>query len=134
MRVDAETSGPVWAAKNDPRVTPIGKFLRKSHLDEVPQFWCVLKGDMSLVGPRPERQFFIDQLVKDIPYYTRRLKVRPGITGLYQAMVDKYDESIDDVKERVRYDLMYIESMSFRLDIKILFRTAYMMLKGKGQA
>ena len=134
MRIDAETSGPVWAAKNDPRVTPIGKFLRKSHLDEVPQFWCVLKGDMSLVGPRPERQFFIDQLVKDIPYYTRRLKVRPGITGLYQAMVDKYDESIDDVKERVRYDLMYIESMSFRLDIKILFRTAYMMLKGKGQA
>lgn len=134
MRVNAETSGPVWAAKNDPRVTPIGKFLRKSHLDEVPQFWCVLKGDMSLVGPRPERQFFIDQLVKDIPYYTRRLKVRPGITGLYQAMIDKYDESVDDVKERVRYDLMYIESMSFRLDIKILFRTAYMMLKGKGQA
>lgn len=134
MRVDAETAGPVWAAKNDPRVTPIGKFLRKSHLDEVPQFWNVLKGDMSLVGPRPERQFFIDKLVEEIPYYTRRLKVRPGITGLYQAMVDKYDESLDDVKERVRYDLMYIESMSFRLDIKILFRTAYMMLKGKGQA
>lgn len=134
MQINAEASGPVWAAKNDPRVTAIGKFLRKSHLDEVPQLWCVLKGDMSLVGPRPERQFFITKLVKEIPYYTRRLKVRPGITGLYQAMVDKYDESIDDVKERVRYDLMYIESMSFRLDITILFRTAYMMLKGKGQA
>jgi len=134
MRTDAERAGPVWASKNDPRVTPIGKFLRKSHLDEVPQFWNVLKGDMSLVGPRPERQFFIEKLMEEIPYYTRRLKVRPGITGLYQAMVDKYDENIDDVKERVRYDLMYIESMSFRLDMKILFRTAYMMLKGKGQA
>ncbi len=135
MRVDAEQAGvPQWASKNDPRVTPIGKFLRKSHLDEVPQFWNVLKGDMSLVGPRPERQFFVEKLIEEIPYYTRRLKVRPGITGLYQAMVDKYDENIDDVKERVRYDLMYIESMSFRLDIKILFRTAYMMLKGKGQA
>ncbi len=134
MRTDAETGGPQWASKNDPRVTPIGKFLRKSHLDEVPQFWNVLRGDMSLVGPRPEREFFIEKLTNEIPYYTRRLKVRPGITGLYQAMIDKYDENIDDVKERVRYDLMYIESMSFRLDIKILFRTAYMMLKGKGQA
>jgi exopolysaccharide biosynthesis polyprenyl glycosylphosphotransferase len=134
MQVDAEQSGPQWASKNDPRVTSMGKFLRKSHLDEVPQFWNVLKGDMSLVGPRPERQFFIEKLMEEIPYYTRRLKVRPGITGLYQAMVDKYDENIDDVKERVRYDLMYIESMSFRLDMKILFRTAYMMIKGKGQA
>lgn len=134
MRTDAESAGPVWASKNDPRVTPIGRFLRKSHLDEVPQFWNVLKGDMSLVGPRPEREFFIEKLTAEIPYYTRRLKVRPGITGLYQAMIDKYDENIDDVKDRVRYDLMYIESMSFRLDLKILFRTAYMMLKGKGQA
>jgi len=134
MRTDAEQSGPVWASKNDPRVTPIGKFLRRSHLDEVPQFWNVMRGEMSLVGPRPERQFFIEKLIEEIPYYTRRLKVRPGITGLYQAMIDKYDENIDDVKERVRYDLMYIESMSFRLDMKILFRTAYMMLKGRGQA
>ena len=76
----------------------------------------------------------VEKLLEEIPYYTRRLKVRPGITGLYQAMVDKYDENIDDVKERVRYDLMYIESMSFRLDMKILFRTAYMMFRGKGQA
>ncbi|MDP4236103.1 MAG: sugar transferase [Bacteroidota bacterium] len=134
MRTDAEQSGPQWASKNDPRVTPIGRFLRKSHLDEVPQFWNVLKGDMSLVGPRPEREFFIEKLTAEIPYYTRRLKVRPGITGLYQAMIDKYDENIDDVKDRVRYDLMYIESMSFRLDLKILFRTAYMMFRGRGQA
>ncbi|HYM20927.1 MAG TPA: sugar transferase [Candidatus Kapabacteria bacterium] len=134
MSEDAEKGGPQWAQKNDPRVTPFGKFLRKTHLDEVPQFWNVLRGDMSLVGPRPEREFFVKQLSLDIPYYRRRLKVRPGITGLYQAMVDKYDENLDDVRNRLKHDLMYIESISFRLDIKILLRTAYMMLKGKGQA
>lgn len=134
MHLNAETGVPQWALKNDPRVTSVGKFLRKSHLDEIPQFWNVLKGDMSLVGPRPEREFFVKQLVEEIPYYGRRHKVRPGITGLYQATIDKYDGSIDDVRQRVKYDLMYIESMSFRLDLKILFRTAYMMLRGKGQA
>lgn len=134
MYTDAEKGGPQWASKNDPRVTPLGRFLRKSHLDEVPQFWNVLKGDMSLVGPRPERPFFVKQLIEEIPYYNRRHKVRPGITGLYQAMFDKYDENMDDVKSRVKYDLMYIESMSFRLDIKILFWTAYKMIRGKGQA
>ncbi len=134
MYVDSEQSGPQWASKNDPRVTPLGRFLRKSHLDEVPQLWNVLKGDMSLVGPRPEREFFVKQLVEEIPYYNRRHRVRPGVTGLYQAMVDKYDENIDDVRQRVKYDLMYIESMSFRLDVKILFRTGYMMFRGKGQA
>jgi exopolysaccharide biosynthesis polyprenyl glycosylphosphotransferase len=134
MYIDAEQGGPQWASKNDPRVTPLGRFLRKSHLDEVPQLWNVLRGDMSLVGPRPERDFFVRQLIQEIPYYNRRHRVRPGITGLYQAMIDKYDENIDDVKQRVKYDLMYIESMSFRLDVKILFRTGYMMLRGKGQA
>ena len=134
MFVNAEKAGPQWASKNDPRVTPLGRFLRKSHLDEVPQLWNVLKGDMSLVGPRPEREFFVKQLVEEIPYYNRRHRVRPGVTGLYQAMVDKYDENIDDVRQRVKYDLMYIESMSFRLDVKILFRTGYMMFRGRGQA
>ncbi len=134
MRTNAELAGPQWASKNDPRVTGFGRFLRKSHLDEVPQFWNVLIGDMSLVGPRPEREFFVKKLIEEIPYYNRRHKVRPGITGLYQAMIDKYDENIDDVKMRVKYDLMYIESMSFRLDVKILFRTAYMMMKARGQA
>ncbi len=134
MYVNSEEGGPQWASKNDPRVTPIGIFLRKSHLDEVPQLWNVLKGDMSLVGPRPEREFFVKQLIREIPYYNRRHRVRPGVTGLYQAMIDKYDENIDDVKQRVKYDLMYIESMSFRLDVKILFRTAAMMMRGKGQA
>ncbi len=134
MFVNAEKAGPQWASKNDPRVTPLGRFLRRSHLDELPQLWNVLKGDMSLVGPRPERDFFVQQLVEEIPYYNRRHRVRPGVTGLYQAMVDKYDENIDDVRQRVKYDLMYIESMSFRLDVKILFRTGYMMFRGKGQA
>ncbi len=134
MYVNAEQAGPQWASKNDPRVTPLGRFLRKSHLDEVPQLWNVLKGDMSLVGPRPEREFFVKQLIEEIPYYNRRHRVRPGVTGLYQAMVDKYDENLDDVRQRVKYDLMYIESMSFRLDVKILFRTGYMMFRGKGQA
>ena len=134
MLLDAEQGGPQWASKNDPRVTPVGRFIRKTHLDELPQLWNVLRGDMSLVGPRPERDFFVRQLVQEIPYYNRRHRVRPGVTGLYQAMVDKYDENIDDVKQRVKYDLMYIESMSFRLDMKILFRTGYMMFRGKGQA
>ncbi len=134
MYTDAERSGPQWASKNDPRVTPLGRFLRKSHLDEVPQMWNVLKGDMSLVGPRPEREFFVNQLIRDIPYYNRRHKVRPGVTGLYQTVVHKYDENLDDVRQKVKYDLMYIESMSFRLDLKILFHTAYIMLRGRGQA
>ena len=134
MATDAEKDGPQWAQKNDPRVTPFGRFIRKVHLDEVPQFWNVLKGDMSLVGPRPEREYFVEHLSREIPYYRRRLKVRPGITGLFQAMVYKYDENLDDVRNKLKYDLMYIESMSFRLDLKILFRTAYMMFRGKGQA
>jgi exopolysaccharide biosynthesis polyprenyl glycosylphosphotransferase len=129
MTADAEKGVPQWAQKNDPRVTPLGKFLRRTHLDEVPQILNVLKGDMSLVGPRPERDFFVKQLSEEIPYYQRRLKVRPGITGLFQAMVYKYDESMDDVRKKLKYDLMYIESMSFRLDIKILLRTFYMIFK-----
>ncbi|MBS1904792.1 MAG: sugar transferase [Bacteroidetes bacterium] len=134
MSTDAEKGGPQWAQKNDPRVTPFGRFLRKTHLDEVPQFWNVLIGNMSLVGPRPERSYFVETLQKEIPYYRRRLRVRPGITSLYQATMDKYDETMDDVRNKLKYDLMYIESMSFRLDLKILLRTAYVMLRGSGQA
>jgi exopolysaccharide biosynthesis polyprenyl glycosylphosphotransferase len=132
MRMDAEAGGPKWATKNDPRVTAYGRFLRKSHFDEIPQFFNVLKGDMSLVGPRPERGHFVQLLSKEIPYYPRRLRVRPGVTGLFQAMVYKYDENIDDVRNKLKYDLMYIESMSFRLDIKILFRTVYNVLRAGG--
>jgi exopolysaccharide biosynthesis polyprenyl glycosylphosphotransferase len=132
MRVDAEKdSGPVWAPKNDMRVTKIGRILRNSRLDEIPQFINVLDGDMSLVGPRPERPFFVEKLSKEIPLYHRRLKVRPGITGWAQIK-QGYDRSIEDVKSKVRYDLFYIENMSFRMDIKILLNTFYIMLSGKG--
>ncbi len=132
MRVDAEKdSGPVWAPKNDSRVTKVGRFLRNTRLDEIPQFINVLDGDMSLVGPRPERPFFVEKLSKEIPLYHRRLKVRPGITGWAQIK-QGYDRSIEDVKSKVRYDLFYIENMSFRMDIKILLFTFYIMLMGKG--
>jgi exopolysaccharide biosynthesis polyprenyl glycosylphosphotransferase len=132
MRADAESSsGPVWAPKNDTRVTSFGKFLRKTRLDEIPQFVNVLDGDMSLVGPRPERPFFVEKLSKEIPLYKRRLTVRPGITGWAQIK-QGYDTSIDDVRSKVRYDLFYIENMSFRMDIKILLTTLYVMVAGKG--
>ncbi len=132
MRDDAEKStGPVWAPVNDSRVTRVGRFLRNTRLDEIPQFINVLRGEMSLVGPRPERPYFVEMLSKEIPLYHRRLKVRPGITGWAQVK-QGYDRSIDDVRSKVRYDLFYIENMSLRMDIKILLYTFYVMLAGKG--
>jgi exopolysaccharide biosynthesis polyprenyl glycosylphosphotransferase len=132
MHSDAEKkSGPVWAAKRDPRVTRVGKIIRRLHIDEVPQFINVLRGVMSLVGPRPERPFFVEKLSSELPLYKRRLKVRPGITGWAQVKY-KYDESIEDVKVKLKYDLFYIENMSWRMDLKILFNTFYVMLAGKG--
>ena len=132
MYKDAEKhTGPVWSQKDDPRVTHLGKIIRKLRIDEVPQMFNVLKGEMSLVGPRPERPYFVDQLSEQIPYYKRRLKVRPGITGWAQVK-HKYDESIEDVKVKLRYDLFYIENMSLRMDIKILARTILVVLFGKG--
>ena len=134
MHMDAEKkSGPIWAGKNDPRVTNAGRLLRKTHLDEAPQFINVLKGDMSLVGPRPERPFFVDKLTKEIPLYNHRHRVRPGITGWAQVK-HKYDENMEDVRTKIKYDLFYIENLSWRLDLKILFNTIYVMVTGKGHA
>lgn len=132
MVQDAEkTSGPVWSMKDDPRITRVGRLLRKLRIDEVPQVINVLKGEMSFVGPRPERPFFVEKLSKDIPLYKRRLRVRPGITGWAQVK-HKYDETIEDVKAKLRYDLFYIENMSLRMDLKIIFRTIFVVLFGKG--
>lgn len=132
MIKDAEKyTGPVWSTKDDPRVTRMGKFVRKVRIDEIPQMLNVLKGEMSLVGPRPERAFFVEKLSEEIPYYRRRLKVRPGVTGWAQIK-HKYDETIDDVKIKLKYDLFYIENMSLRMDFKILLRTVFVVLFGKG--
>ncbi len=128
---DAEKQGPQWAHRKDPRITRVGSMLRKLHLDELPQLWNVLSGHMSLVGPRPERPVFVEKLSKEIPLYPRRLKVRPGITGWAQVK-HKYDESIDDVRKKVQYDLFYIENMSLRMDMKIILSTISHMLLGKG--
>jgi len=130
MGKDAEQlSGPVWAEKNDPRITRVGRIVRRLKIDEVPQFFNVLRGDMSLVGPRPERSFFVEGLERELPLYRRRLRVAPGLTGWAQTK-QGYDTSIEDVKEKLKYDLYYIESMSLRMDVKILLRTLLVALRG----
>ncbi len=124
-------TGPVWATSNDPRMTRVGRVLRKLRIDEIPQFINVLDGDMSLVGPRPERPFFVEKLRKAIPLYTRRLRVRPGITGWAQVK-GEYDQSLEHVKQKLEYDLFYLENMSLRMDLKIILNTLYVMIAGKG--
>ncbi|MFH1051916.1 MAG: sugar transferase [bacterium] len=134
MVQDAERkSGPQWAKVNDPRVTKFGKFMRSSHLDEVPQFINVLKGDMSIVGPRPERPVFVEKFSKLVPYYKRRLLVRPGITGWWQVKYTTYVETIEEIESRLKDDFFYIENMSFKLDLEIIVRTIFLMFKGHGQ-
>ncbi|NLP11160.1 sugar transferase [bacterium] len=133
MIKDAEKyTGPVWAEKSDPRITRMGRFMRRVRLDEFPQCINVLKGDMSLVGPRPERPYFVEKLKEEYPYYTRRLKVQPGITGWAQVK-GEYDTSIENVREKLQYDLYYIENMSLRMDIRIMLYTVFVMLRFKGQ-
>ena len=133
MHSDSEgKTGPVWASKNDPRVTPLGRILRKTRLDEFPQLYDVLIGNMSIVGPRPERNFFINQLKEKFPYYMRRLNVRPGITGWAQVMGD-YDTTLDSVENKLKLDFYYIENISIWLDIKIIILTFWIILRGQGQ-
>lgn len=132
MYIDAEKNGPALSSKFDNRVTPFGKFLRKYRLDELPNFINVLKGEMSLVGPRPERQFFIDQIVKKAPHYSHLQKVRPGITSWGQVKYG-YAENVDQMIERLKYDIIYIENMSLLVDLKILIYTIQTVLKGRGK-
>jgi sugar transferase (PEP-CTERM system associated) len=132
MRSDAEAdSGPTWATDDDPRITRVGRFLRKTRIDEIPQLLNVLRGDMSLVGPRPERPEFVAALKEQIPYYHLRHSVRPGITGWAQTLY-KYGSSVEDAKEKLRYDLYYIKNTSVGLDLLILLNTIKIVLLGRG--
>ncbi|MFN4235613.1 MAG: sugar transferase [Bacteroidia bacterium] len=132
MYVDAEKNGPALSSKTDNRVTPFGRILRKYRLDELPNFINVLKGDMSLVGPRPERQYFIDQIIQKAPHYSHLQKVRPGITSWGQVKYG-YAENVDQMIERLKYDIIYIENMSLVVDLKILIYTIQTVLKGRGK-
>lgn len=132
MRQNAEKmTGPVWATWDDPRVTRFGRFMRRMRLDEFPQLINVIKGDMSWVGPRPERPHFVERFKADIPLYARRLHIRPGITGWAQIK-GNYDQSIEDVKQKLNFDLFYLENMSLSLDLKIMLNTLYVMLSSRG--
>jgi exopolysaccharide biosynthesis polyprenyl glycosylphosphotransferase len=132
MYIDAEKNGPALSSKLDNRVTPFGRFIRKYRFDELPNFINVLKGEMSLVGPRPERQFFIDQIVEKAPHYSHLQKVRPGITSWGQVKYG-YAENVDQMIERLKYDIIYIENMSLVVDLKILIYTIQTVLKGRGK-
>ena len=132
MRIDAETvSGPVWAAQKDPRVTRIGAFLRKTRLDEIPQVFAVFRGDMSFVGPRPERPFFVQQLKSQIPFYGMREALKPGITGWAQIRYP-YGSSVEDARAKLEYDLYYVQHQSLFLDLAICFHTVKTVLFGRG--
>jgi sugar transferase (PEP-CTERM system associated) len=132
MRQDAEADvGPTWADDDDPRITRVGRFLRLSRLDEIPQLWCVLKGDMAFVGPRPERPEFVEWLTTEIPFYGMRHLVRPGITGWAQVRY-KYGNTVEDAKEKLQYDLFYVKNASIGLDLLILFQTVKTVLLRRG--
>ncbi len=131
MYSGAEKNGPELSSRNDGRITPFGKFMRKSRLDEIPNFFNVLKGDMSLVGPRPERKYFIDQITKQAPHYLHLLKVKPGITSWGQVKYG-YAENVEQMIARLKYDLIYLDNMSLYVDFKIIIYTVMTIIKRKG--
>lgn len=127
---DAESStGPIWSKYDDSRITRFGKILRRVHLDETPQLLNILKGEMSIVGPRPERPFFVDKLKQTYPFYSRRLKLRPGVTGWAQIN-QPFDTNVKDVHQKLKFDFFYIENLSLKLDFHIIFRTVWVILRG----
>ncbi len=132
MFVDAEKNGPQLSTENDPRITPFGLIIRKYRLDEIPQFFTVLKGEMSLVGPRPERQFYIDQIMEKAPHYRLLLKIKPGITSWGQVKYG-YASTIDEMIDRLKYDLLYLENMSLSMDFKIMIYTVLIVIQGRGK-
>jgi sugar transferase (PEP-CTERM system associated) len=132
MRTDAEKAGPVWASLDDDRTTRVGKVIRKLRIDEIPQFWNILRGDMDFVGPRPERPHFVAQLAAEIPYYEQRHLIAPGLTGWAQIKYP-YGASIEDARQKLQYDLYYIKNQSLMLDAIILFETVKIILFGRGR-
>ncbi len=132
MLNEAEKNGPALSSKDDSRITKVGKFLRKSRMDELPQFFNVLIGTMSIVGPRPERQFFIDQIIQKAPQYTHLHKIKPGITSWGQVKYG-YAENVDQMIRRMKYDILYLENISFLLDIRILIYTVLIVIQGRGK-
>jgi lipopolysaccharide/colanic/teichoic acid biosynthesis glycosyltransferase len=132
MRSDAERDGkPQWTVSNDDRITAVGSFIRKLRIDEMPQLINVLRGDMSLVGPRPERPYFVDSLTREIPFYAARHSIKPGITGWAQVRYH-YGASVDDAMQKLQYDLYYVKNHSLLLDIVILFDTISVVITGEG--
>jgi lipopolysaccharide/colanic/teichoic acid biosynthesis glycosyltransferase len=129
MGVDAEASGAQWSTENDPRVTPVGRFLRKFRIDEIPQLWNVLRGDMSFVGPRPEREEFGEQLTAEIPYFSERLLIHPGITGWAQVCYP-YGATVEDARRKLEFDLYYLKNMGLVMDLFVLLDTIKIVLVG----
>jgi len=131
MRVDAEQAGPVWASKDDDRTTRVGRIIRKVRIDEIPQFWNILRGEMAFVGPRPERPHFVAQLAQEIPYYEQRHLIPPGLTGWAQIKYP-YGASIEDARQKLQYDLFYVKNQSLMLDAIVLFETIKIIIFGRG--